>query len=131
MRISAKELVKQVPKRGGFQPDVERNNGIHFSTPENKKLGAHYVFLRIGQELARKAGLAAGDDVNLEWDDETGEGWISPLPAGEGWKLVSGNPRSDTPSLVLRMRGDLATYDWRKLSRKKWREIGNLELEQD
>lgn len=103
MRISAKELVKQVPKRGGFQPDIERNNGIHFSTPKNKKLGAHYIFLRIGQDLARKAGLAAGDDVNLEWDDETGEGWISPLPAGEGWKLVSGNPRSETPSLVLRM----------------------------
>ena len=32
---------------------------------------------------------------------------------------------------IERLRGDLATYDWRKLSRKKWREIGNLELEQD
>ena len=32
---------------------------------------------------------------------------------------------------IERLRGDLATYDWSKLSRKKCREIGNLELEQD
>ena len=84
---------------GGFKADPARENGLFFATHTTGKLP--FVFFRIGRELARKAGLALGDTVLFEWDEATGKGRIQPNL--NGWKLVSGNTKSEDPPLILRV----------------------------
>lgn len=103
---SALDLIKQGSAKrgaGGFRADPSRENGLFFATHASGKMP--FVFFRIGRELARKAGLAIGDTVIFEWDEGTGKGRISSNP--KGWKLVSGNTKSDEPPLILRVT-------WRK-----------------
>ena len=102
---SALDIIKQSSIKkgvGGFKASSESDNGLFFATHAVKTPGKYpFIFFRIGRELARKAGLAPGDTVLFGIDDETG---IAKIYADKhGWKLVSGNTKSDNPPLILRV----------------------------
>ena len=100
---SALEIIKaDGVKRGaiGFKQDAAKENGISFATHLAKDGRYHFVVFRIGREIARKAGLRVGDTALFGLDVEKGMGQI--YASKDGWKLVTSNPRSDNPALILR-----------------------------
>lgn len=102
---SALDIIKKAsvkPGLGGGRATTESDNGLFFATHGAAAHGKYpFIFYRIGRELAKKAGLALGDSVMFGIDDATG---IAKIYADKnGWKLVSGNSKSDNPPLVLRV----------------------------
>lgn len=102
---SALDIIKKSsvkPGLGGGRATTESDNGLFFATHGAAAHGKYpFIFFRIGRELAKKAGLALGDSVMFGIDDATG---IAKIYADKnGWKLVSGNSKSDNPPLVLRV----------------------------
>ena len=90
--------VKTIRKgAGGFNPaSAAIDNSLVFDTTGKKP----FIYFRIGRELARKAGLSLDDRVLFGIDRENGLAKLYADPLG--WKLVSGNVKSDDPPLVLR-----------------------------
>lgn len=90
--------VKTIRKgAGGFNPaSAAIDNSLVFDTTGKKP----FIYFRIGRELARKAGLSLDDRVLFGIDEEKGIARLYADPLG--WKLVSGNVKSDDPPLVLR-----------------------------
>lgn len=98
MKRSAIEVLRAKTRTGGSP------NHIMFSNPSASKGKTHYIYLRIGRNIARKAGLRPGDQLKLEFDDETMDGWLIPSP--EGNVLINGDQKihaEDYPPLIFKM----------------------------
>jgi hypothetical protein len=94
MRQSSVEFIKAIKSTSANRTVDEKEDGIVFATdaikkrPTRKKSSndtVHFLRIRIGKLVAEKAGLKAGDKVELEWDKESRLGFIVQNP--EGWVL--------------------------------------------
>ena len=92
-----KKLMKENIRKGR-EFDATREGRLEYGVSKVK--GIDSVYIRIGSTVAERAGLRPKDEIRIEYDDETGEGYLKPSPGGWALQAIG---KTEFPPLFLRV----------------------------